>query len=127
MRKVFPTAPKPLDLSNRLKMFYVGGQRIGDALVQLYIAFLDDRFSFVYIRFKSADFPVMRDAFIIRYGPAHSTTNQSLNWKGPTLIIHIQNYSTTVNNGTASLIKHEFGDELRRMDKEKGKDAAKDL
>jgi hypothetical protein len=142
MRKVFPThnVEKPRDLGNRIKSFYVGGQRIGDALVQLDLGFLDDRFSSVYIRFMSADFLVMRDAFITRYGPAQSTTEQTLknragaefvntvlNWRGPTLFIQIQKYSGTVNNGRAFLSKHEFGHELMRTNKQKGKDAAKDL
>ena len=88
----------------------------------------------------SADFLVMRDAFITRYGPAQSTTEQTLknragaefvnavlNWRGPTLFIQIQKYSGTVNNQRAFLSKHEFGDELMRINKQKGKDAAKDL
>lgn len=140
MREVFPTAQKPSIYGNRIKTFSVGGQRIGDALVQLYLGFLDDRFSSVQISFKSADFVVMRNGFITRYGPAHSTKEQTLknrggaefvntvlDWKGPTLAIQIQKYFGTVTNGDASLSKHEFTDELVRILKQKGKDAAKDL
>ncbi len=101
MHKVFPThnVGKPRDFSNRIQLVSVGGQRIGDALVQLDLGFLDDRFSSVNISFKSADFPVMRDAFITRYGPAHSTTEQTLQnragaefvspvltWRGPYVV-----------------------------------------
>ena len=142
MRKVFSTlnVDKPRDSGNRIKSFYVGGQRIGDALVQLYLGFLDDRFSSVNISFKSDDFLAMRVVFIVRYGQAHSTTEQTLQnragaefvnpiltWKGPTLIIRIQKYTETLNNGRANLSKHEFEDELVRIFKQKGKDAAKDL
>jgi len=76
IRKVFPTAQGPFDYGNRIKSFRVGGQRLGDRLVQLDLGFLDDRFSYVYIRFKSDDFQVMRDAFITRYGSATQQRNK---------------------------------------------------
>src|SRR5580765_3771840 len=56
IRKVFPTAQKTLDLSNRIKSFRVGSQRLGDAVAQIYLGCLDDRFSSVTIIFKSDDF-----------------------------------------------------------------------
>jgi hypothetical protein len=139
MRKVFRTAAQYRDIGNRIKLFF-DLQRIGDRLVELDLGFLDDRFSHASISFKSDDFVVMRDAFITRYGPAHSTTEQTLQnragaefvnpiltWKGPTLTIRIQKYAGTLTDGSADLGKHEFTDELVRIYKQKGKDAAKDL
>jgi len=139
MRKVFRTAAQYRDIGNRIKLFF-DLQRIGDRVVELDLGFLDDRFSHASISFKSDDFVVMRDAFITRYGPAHSTTEQTLQnragaefvnsiltWTGPTLNIRIQKYAPgRVDNGSALLSKHEYTDELVRIYKQKGKDAAKD-
>jgi hypothetical protein len=148
MRKVFPLENElremrsvwaiPTLVGNRIKRFTVSNIKIGTARTTLYIGFLDDRFAYVWINFNSRDFVELREAFITRYGPAHSMTverlknrmgaefeNPVLTWEGNTLAIRLANYSGTLTEGAAQLGKHEYVDELLRVQNQRGKDAAK--
>jgi|SRR4026207_242251 hypothetical protein len=102
--------------------------------------FLDDRFSDVFITFKSADFSALRGAFLTRYGEAHSVqstniktrtgmeyTNEKLIWKGPTLELNLQKYGRKVTEGRALITKHEFKEEGLHELREKRKEHAKGL
>jgi hypothetical protein len=124
----------------RIKQFSVSNQEVGSVKTSFVLGFLDDRFSLALIDFKSSDFPILREAFVTRYGPAHSTreeklqnrmgtefTNHVLSWRGPTLSIYLAEYSGKVTNGTARIATHDFEEELVRGYKQKGKDAAKGL
>ena len=119
----------------------MNGVKIGDAFVSFELSFLDDRFSAARIYFKSeAYFDLIRNAFIERYGPPHSTTEQVLKnrmgaefvnpvlvWKGPTLSIQLRKYRGTITDGMAIISTHEFDKEFVESYKQKGKAGAKDL
>jgi hypothetical protein len=142
MQKFYPKAMEMPGMfeGKRIKQFSVFNQEVGSVKTSFVLGFLDDRFSFASIDFKSSDFPILREAFVTRYGPAHSTreeklqnrmgtefTNHVLSWRGPTLSIYVAKYSGKVTDGTARIAKHDYAEELIRAYKQKGKDAAKGL
>lgn len=142
MQQLYPKAMKLQRTfeGERIEGFSVFNQEIGSVKTSFVLGFLDNRFAFAEIAFKSPDFMTLREAFVTRYGPAHSTreeklqsrmgaefTNQVLSWRGRTLSIYIAKYSGKVTDGTARISKHDYAEELIRAYKQKGKDAAKGL
>jgi len=143
MRAVFGNkVPPSPNMSNnpRIKDFFLSGDKIGAAQASFILGFLDDRFFHVHIMFKSTDFSTLRTAFITRYGEPQSTRStklktamgaeyldETLTWKGPTLMIELQKYAGKISDGRAHITKHEFNEEMIRAHRQKQKDAANDL
>jgi len=86
------------------------------------------------------DFGIMDQAFQTRYGTPHTTrdvpmqtragavfTNTVKTWTGKTLTIRLERYSNKITHGHAAIGKGVYLDEFLRVQKEKGKDAAKGL
>ena len=142
MYTIFPAAPvKPsLSYGERIKLFFVSNEKIGEVRTFFSIGFLDDGFAYVDISFKESDFTMIDQAFETRYGTPHAVrdvpvqtragakfTNIVKTWNGPSLNIRLERYSNKITDGHAVIAKRAYVDEFMRIRKEKRKDAAKGL
>ena len=113
---------------------------IGGIGVWARYTFRADKFVRVNLTFSSKDFEHLAAIFGERYGPPTSTidepyktqgglqsTNRSLKWTGPTVMITIQQYGGRITEGSASLGTRADLQEASRLRKERTKGAAKDL
>jgi hypothetical protein len=130
----------PQTMGPRLKIHFDFREYIGEAQVHFGYGFLDNRFLYGSISFKSKDFATIRDVFFERYGRAHSMEEVKLKnsmnaeflntiyrWKGPTLMITLKKYEDKITDGHAAISKYEFEDAWRRAAAQQSKDAAKGL
>jgi hypothetical protein len=139
---IFPNASaKPsYTFGPRIKVFNVGGHKIGEVGARLSLGFLDYGFAHVSVTFDESDLRIMDQAFETRHGTAHSTREVAMQnragatfmntvktWSGPTLSIRLEHYSTKITEGNAMIGKRAYLDEFLRFQKEKGRDAAKGL
>lgn len=81
------------EYGDRVETQMLLGSKIGTVNVEIAFVFLDNRFSYAYVYFKSKDFKILEAAFKERYGPPHSEdltpiktragveyTNKELKW-----------------------------------------------
>jgi hypothetical protein len=114
--------------------------KVGGLLVTINLDFLDDKFVYATISFKSEDFRIIEGAFKERYGPPMSEArtpvetrfgakyeNKELKWNGPTLHIWLRQYYGKITEGIANLGKLAYLKYLMEKDKKKRGEAAKDL
>ena len=142
MQQLFPAAPNYAQSAqgDRIKNFILPSQYIGQVKTTLTLGFLDDKFASVDIHFHSAEFPILREAFVTRYGQPHRKEdipvktavgaqylNERLWWTGPTLMITIQKYGGKVTEGHARITTFKYAGEIVRQYQKQGKDAAKGL
>lgn len=113
---------------------------IGDAIVDIHIWFLENKFVQAELRFKSAFFPILEAAFKDRYGAptleeerevqnraGAKFTNKQISWIGPNVQIRIEKYFGTITDGRATVSQSAYVEYLLKERKEKLKDAAKNL
>jgi hypothetical protein len=124
----------------RIKTYIKARETLGPAEVRYDYGFLDDKFASVRINLASRDFDHIRSIFVTRYGEPHTRSeekvqtrggavfmNEILRWKGPTIKIELRKFSGTVTEGSGTIAKNEFEDELVREMRKSRKDAAKNL
>jgi hypothetical protein len=139
LSRVFPGVSEIEEVGN-VKFYSVSSQQIANIYVDYLFGFLNDKFGFVRLSFRSNDFEPLRDIFVSRYGRAHSTStevlrnamgtkflNSILNWNGATLTIILQKYESTIMDGTAQISKRSFAAGYEAAIKKRKIDAAKDL
>ena len=113
---------------------------IGEAIVDIHMWFLENKFVQAELRFKSAFFPILEAAFKDRYGAATleeerevqnragaKFTNKEISWIGPNVQIRIEKYFGTITDGRATVSQSSYLEYRLKERKEKLKDAAKDL
>lgn len=113
---------------------------IGSAIVDIHVWFLDDKFAQAELRFKSAFFPTLETAFKERYGTptleeekevqnrmGAKFLNKEVTWTGPNVLIRIDKYFGTLNDGRATISQREYVEYILKEQKDRSKGAAKDL
>lgn len=126
-------------MDERLKSL-VFRDKIGGLPVTIGLEFLDDKFVYARIFFKSKDFRILESAFKDKYGQPMSEAlipvrtasgaryeNKELKWNGQSLRIWLRQYDGKVTDGTASLGKLVYLEYLAEKDKKRRDAAAKDL
>jgi hypothetical protein len=119
---------------------FIFKDKIGGLPVDLILYFLDDKFVYAHIFFKTAFFKTLEGAFKEKYGPPTSESivsmqtrvgakyeGKELKWSSETFRISLNQYSRTITDGAASIGKMVYLQYLMERDKAKRGVVAKDL
>ena len=138
MAEAWPILSGPVRASGRLVNSCAAGSThcfmtfmIGPVITNGTAIFRDGAFSGVDLRFKSGSYETLRAIFVERYGEptARGTEefktkggltgqNEILDWKGEQVAIRLQTYSSTIEDGSASIL-------TKREIERRAQDAAK--
>lgn len=138
LKKTFPNAHEIYQ--DGRENSYLLDDKVGHVPVTIKFTYLDDKFVYVLISFKSKHFDTLATAFEQKYGKPHKVIenvnktragveylDKSLSWSSDTILIVLERYVYNVDDGVAWIARKEYIEYQKEKRKKKSKEAAKGL